>query len=244
MRNIIINADDFGLSKEVNLAIIKLLKANKIQRTTLMVNMPYALDAYEMAKEFGLLDKVGLHINLTDGVPLSKSIKSTRFCQNGILNHQEVERGTRIYIRRSEAFAVRAEVKAQFERFKELFGYYPKHVDSHRHIHNYLPFLFIIIKLSRTLGVESMRIPINLYDKKEASFAKIQYKWFVIHLVKTFFQTTDYMGAYLEYKKYFSGSELGTIEIMVHPTIYNKKIVDIIFDHDKEDYYDFDLIKI
>ena len=41
MNNIIINADDFGLNHEVNVAIIELLKSGRIDRTTVMVNMPF-----------------------------------------------------------------------------------------------------------------------------------------------------------------------------------------------------------
>ncbi len=241
MRNLIINADDFGCEHDINIAIIELLKTKKIDRTTIMVNMPYALEAYEMAKKYNLLDKVGLHINLSDGSPLSKSIRQTRFVQNGILNHEQIERGTRIHISNDEKKAVREEVCAQFEKFKAIFGYYPKHVDGHRHIHNYLPFLFIIMNVSEKYGVESMRIPINLFDKK-AGIVKLIYKRIVISLIKSRFKTTDYMGSWLEYLKYYNGNEDSTIEIMVHPTLFNNKIVDIVYENDTKLYYDFDKI--
>lgn len=242
MNNIIINADDFGLSPNVNAAIIELLRTNRIQRTTMMVNMQYTKDAYLMIKKYDLLDKVGLHINLTDGNPLSEKIKNTRFVQNGKLNHSEVESGTRLYVCKHEADAIREEVQAQFEKFKELFGHYPKHVDSHRHIHNYIPFLLIIMNISKRCGVESMRIPINLYDRKNAGICKKSYKYFVIKLINNCFKSTDYMGAYLEYKNYFNDTENKMVEIMVHPSFHNGNIVDIIFDNDNEEYYDFNLI--
>lgn len=242
--NIIINADDFGLDPDVNAAIIELLRTGKIHRTTLMVNMQYAREAYLMVKKYGLCDKVGLHINLTDGNPLSEKIKKTRFVKDGLLNHYEVETRTRLHVCKQEANAVREEVQSQFEKFKELFGYYPKHVDGHRHVHNYLPFLFIIARISKRCGVESMRIPINLYNKKEAGLLKKAYKWLVVGLVRYLFKSTDYMGTYFEYKYYFNDSEEKTVEIMVHPTIYNGKIVDIIFDHESKEFYDFNLISI
>lgn len=240
---IIINADDFGLNNEVNRAIVELLKSGRIQRTTLMVNMPAAKEACEMAIENSLLPQVGLHINLTDGNPLTENIKKTRFCQYGAFNLKEVESGTRLHISSSEKRSVKKEIRAQFEKFKELTGHYPKHVDSHRHVHNYLPFLFIIIGIAKKCQVESMRIGINLYDKKEASFAKKAYKFVLNSIIKRNFNHTDYMGAYLEYVDYFDAPQDKTCEVMVHPTYYDGKIVDIIYENGNKVFYDFSKIQ-
>lgn len=240
---IIINADDFGLNYEVNRAIVELLKSGKIQRTTLMVNMPAAKEACEMAITNGMIEQVGLHINLTEGNPLTEDIKQTRFCQYGSLNRKEVESDTRLLISSSEKKAVRKEVQAQFEKFKELTGHYPKHVDGHRHVHNYLPFLFIIIGIAKKCKVESMRIGINLYNRKEASFAKKAYKFVLNTIIKRNFKHTDFMGAYLEYVDYFDAPHDKTCEVMVHPTYHNGKIVDIIYENGNKVFYDFSKIK-
>lgn len=240
---ILINADDFGLNYEVNRAIVDLLKSGRIQRTTLMVNMPAAKEACEMAKENNLLSKVGLHINLTDGNPFTEDIKQTRFCQYGTFVRGEVEFGTRIHISTSEKRAVRKEVQAQFDKFKELTGHYPKHVDGHRHVHNYLPFLFIIIGIAKNCQTVSMRIGINLYDRREASFIKKAYKFVINTIIKCRFKHTDYMGAYLEYMDYFNAPENKTCEVMVHPTYYNGTIVDIIYENENKLFYDFSKIR-
>lgn len=244
MKNIIINADDFGLNHEVNTAIIYLLKSDCIQRTTIMVNMPYVEEAYYMAKEHNLLDKIGLHINLTDGTPMSKQILNTRFCKDGQFDVDQVESGVRLHISKAEREAIRYEVLAQFEKYKELFGYYPKHVDSHRHIHNYFGFLPTIVGISKQCGVQSMRIGINLYDKKNASMAKKLYKFILNTYIRANFKSTDYMGSWLEYVDFYNGSTYRAIEIMVHPLYHEGKIVDIIYDHANEDYYDFDKIHL
>jgi len=237
---IIINADDFGLNHEVNKAILDLLKSGKIQRATLLVNMPSTKEASEMVKANGLESKIGLHINLTDGTPLTNDIKLTRFCQFGVFDVKQVEKGTRLRITCAERKAVRKEVQAQFERYKELMGNYPKHVDSHRHIHNNLPFLSICVRISKKCKVESMRIGINLFDRKEASFAKKAYKFVLNSIIKANFKHTDFMGAFLEYRDYFDASKDKTCEIMVHPVYYGGAIKDIIYDA-KEDktYFDF-----
>ena len=240
---IIINADDYGLNNEVNRAIVDLLKSGGIQRTTLMVNTPAAKEACEMAKDNNLLPHVGLHINLTDGNPLTEDIKNTRFCQFGAFNLEEVESRTRLHISSLEKRAVAKEVQAQFEKFKELTGHYPKHVDSHRHVHNYLPFLFVIMRIAKKCQVESMRIGINLYDQKEASFAKKVYKFVLNTIIKRNFKHTDYMGAYLEYVDYFDAPQDKTCEVMVHPTYHNGKIVDIIYENENKVFYEFSKIQ-
>ena len=89
-----------------------------------------------------------------------------------------------------------------------------------------------------------MRIGINLYDKKKASFAKELYKCILNTYIRTTFKSTDYMGSWLEYLNYFKSPYNVTVEIMVHPTIINGKIVDVIYNHDEEEYYDFDMIRI
>ena len=69
--NLLINADDFGISDSVNLAIDYCFENNIIQRTSLMVNMDSSDSAVELAKEHGYSDKVGLHLKRT-------SIKKTK----------------------------------------------------------------------------------------------------------------------------------------------------------------------
>ena len=72
---IVRNADDFGKSTEINNAILTCFKDGLIDRTTIMVNMPGADEAAELAREEGFFDKVGLHLNLTEGEPLTDEIK-------------------------------------------------------------------------------------------------------------------------------------------------------------------------
>ena len=67
----VINADDFGYSESVNKAISDCFEKGLINRTTIMVNMPQAEAASELARTNGFFDKVGLHINLTEGKALS-----------------------------------------------------------------------------------------------------------------------------------------------------------------------------
>lgn len=69
---LVVNGDDFGMDEGVNRAITQAFEEGRIDRTTLMANMPGAQDAMKIAKERGFIDRVGIHINLTSGVPLQR----------------------------------------------------------------------------------------------------------------------------------------------------------------------------
>ena len=66
---IIINADDFGLSKGVNKGIYQLFMQRVVTSTSMLANLPGFHQAAEMAKANPELS-VGIHLNLTYGKPL------------------------------------------------------------------------------------------------------------------------------------------------------------------------------
>lgn len=70
---LIINADDFGLSKSISDGIILGIKEGYITSTSIMANMEYTEYAVKKAIEYGI-DCIGLHINLTVGKPVTKNI--------------------------------------------------------------------------------------------------------------------------------------------------------------------------
>ena len=73
---LIINADDFGLSKGITDGIIEGMLDGYITSTTVMINMKYGEYAIKKAIENNI-NSVGLHINLTAGKPLTKNVKLT-----------------------------------------------------------------------------------------------------------------------------------------------------------------------
>ena len=95
----IINADDFGYSESVNEAICQCFNRGLINRTTIMVNMPEAENAAEIAKNNGFFHRVGLHINLTEGRAMTEECRNSSLCdEKGCFNPEN-------NIKRSEAAA-------------------------------------------------------------------------------------------------------------------------------------------
>lgn len=50
------------------------------------------------------------------------------------------------------------------------------------------------------------------------------------------------MGSYTEYRDYYVYGKDKSLEIMVHPTLHNNKMVDTIFENGQREYIDFEKI--
>ena len=67
---LIINADDFGISRGVNIGIVEAAKAGVVTAASLIVNLPDFADALDRTLSCPALS-LGLHLNLTVGRPLT-----------------------------------------------------------------------------------------------------------------------------------------------------------------------------
>lgn len=132
MRQIIINADDFGFSPEISQGILDAYAQGVVSATTALVNFP------EMEKSFELISNspldVGWHFNLSEGKPATSPEKISSLVQSNGHFHtlpQLIQRCVRGKIRSTE---VELELEAQwsiFEKYKKI----PTHVDGHQHVH-------------------------------------------------------------------------------------------------------------
>lgn len=159
----IINADDFGYSKSVNRAIADCFEKGLINRTTIMVNMPHAAEAAEIAKSEGFFDKVGLHINFTEGKALSKECALSDLCDDrgyfkGVFH---VPFFARLYLPSKVRNAIYAETKAQIKKFIDM-GFTLRHADSHNYTHSYMSVYSQVKKLLQKYGFTSVRISRNV----------------------------------------------------------------------------------
>lgn len=132
-RYLIINADDFGMCRGANLAVMELLK-NKdsaLTSSTIMAPCAWAPEACKFASENPEL-AIGVHLTLTSEwskyrwAPVnSKDTESLRD-EEGYMWHEsdEVEKNVKLD-------EVGAEIKAQIERCKKLGLTNPSHLDNH-----------------------------------------------------------------------------------------------------------------
>ncbi len=123
---LILNADDFGLTEQVNQAILKTMTTGIVRSTTIMMNQPGTQNAISLAKD-GLVKELGLHLNLTAGQPLSSPDK---------LPDLTGKNGQFFHIRTLETFKevdteqVYFEIKAQYQAALHA-GLEINHLDCH-----------------------------------------------------------------------------------------------------------------
>ncbi|MBA4493896.1 chitin disaccharide deacetylase [Paenactinomyces guangxiensis] len=136
---LIVNADDFGYSRAVNFGIIDAYKYGIVTSATLLVNMPGASHAFELAKEHPGLG-VGIHLTLTCGSPLSDHVPS-------LVNDQGEFHKKEDLFSYAQVSDIEREFTCQMERFFSS-GITPTHIDSHHHVHFHNAVLPIVLRLA------------------------------------------------------------------------------------------------
>ena len=124
---IIFNGDDFGYSRGVNIAMIDCYEKGVMKSCSLMVNMPGAEEAAKMMKEHPGLS-VGIHLTLTVGKPITPNLR-TLIKENGNFN-----KGMLMESGHVDQEEIRTELRAQMNRYIELTGHLPAHINSHHGI--------------------------------------------------------------------------------------------------------------
>ena len=222
-----INADDFGISENVNNAIDYCFDKKLITRTTLMANMPCAEDAMHRAREKGYIAKVGLHLNLTAGRPLTEEMAANRvMCDERGFFTADFARSfkTRMFLDAATRRAVEKELRAQLDEYKRLGGML-WHIDSHHHVHTDPSIWMVLNRVLKDYPVTSVRIGRNMYHG--GNIVNKIYKKLLNSSIKKFNSyRCELFGLAEDYKEYFktvsdtdkkSIIECQGVEIMVHP---------------------------
>jgi predicted glycoside hydrolase/deacetylase ChbG (UPF0249 family) len=126
MKFLIINADDFGYGGGVNRAIAELHDRGIVTSTGLMVNTPGTAEAVALAAARPRLS-VGLHVNFTNEAQRIVEFDDPEVC--------------------------RRELRRQFDRFVDLIGRLPTHLDSHQHVHRRRPCQPSFLELAEEYGL-------------------------------------------------------------------------------------------
>lgn len=215
MSKIIINADDFGKSSDINETIIYSMKIGLCKDTTLLVNFENSKQAAEMALAANLSKNVGIHLNLTEGRPVSNSIiKEKRFCdENGFFHYKRNKR--MIYLTPSEKNAVFEELISQIQLCRS-FGIPISHADSHNHIHEEPGLAFIFFNILKREKIPFLRLTNNL--AKNNLLKKSYRDLYNIILAQRKLKGSDYFGSIYDFlysEKLIPKTSI--VELMIHP---------------------------
>jgi len=143
-RRLIVNADDWGLSRGVSEGILAAHRHGIVSSTTVLATADLDREQVARLRDSGL--GVGLHVNLTLGAPLTRG----RSLVDGA---GRFVRDARRAAARVSAADVRAEVQAQVERFESALKRRPTHLDSHHHVGLHPPVRDVVLEVARELDV-------------------------------------------------------------------------------------------
>lgn len=207
---LIVNADDFGESEEVNEAVVRAHQKGVLTSCSLMVTGKAFENAVQLAIQNPQL-AVGLHLVVVMGRSvLPKSEIPTLVNDQGQFANDPLTVGLKYYFSRQARGELGRELRAQFEMFRST-GLPFSHIDGHLHMHTHPVVFGAALKLGEQYGVNRMRVPeeelrLALHFKREHVFRKTIH-WFV------FFWLARAMKKHLRAKKFsFVERVYGTLQ--------------------------------
>lgn len=124
-------ADDFGLATGISMGIAQLARARRLNAVSCIVTTECWPTDVIMLRSLADEVELGLHFNLTDGVPLSRSLARL---------WPRLPSARRLlalaHLRLLPLAALRAEFHAQIAAFIDATGRAPRFVDGHEHVHH------------------------------------------------------------------------------------------------------------
>jgi predicted glycoside hydrolase/deacetylase ChbG (UPF0249 family) len=151
MKRLIINADDLGYDNGVVRGILDLHRAGLVSSTSCMTNMPAWHLAAAYLREHPDLG-AGVHLVMNEGRPVltAKRVPALVGEDGRFLNDSQILRS----LRRGTTKQLRAEFRAQIERFIRDVGRPPDHLDNHCAISYVRPDRFkVTLELAKEYGL-------------------------------------------------------------------------------------------
>lgn len=169
-KRLIINADDFGLSRGITEGILLAHNEGLLTSTSLMVNQSatdYAVSKLKTAPNLGC----GIHLNLCQGRPVlsPKFVPSLVTSEGFFLPPPEMSK--RLSTWQVSSDEVEGEFRAQIQRMKS-YGLTPTHADSHHRMHTYPAAVGAFHKAIREEEIVRARSPRKRYWPKTAGLGR------------------------------------------------------------------------
>jgi len=215
---VIINADDLGMSDEVNDAIFTRMAQGCVTSASIMANGAGLQAALKQLSHFPQCS-FGVHLNADEFVPLSKGRHLTRLLDvtgNFVPGRiRQVKSDTNLLRALTEEFS------RQIETLLSL-GVNISHIDSHHHVHT-IPWLFPALKrVQYRYGIRKVRISMNICPPtSRTSQIKRWSKDLFNFLLRKLYRTTTVSGftnlAVFSATAQLYANTLDSLELMVHP---------------------------
>jgi chitin disaccharide deacetylase len=160
MKELILNADDFGYTQGVNQGIIRSHRDGILTSATLMANGPAFDDAVERAKSSPTLG-IGCHLVLTGGFSVAPRQEIPSLAdRDGRLPRSLGNFVARVSIGSIRTNDIEMELRAQIEKIRRA-GIEPTHVDTHKHTHVHPRVMGAVGRVAREFGITRVRNPVE-----------------------------------------------------------------------------------
>jgi predicted glycoside hydrolase/deacetylase ChbG (UPF0249 family) len=207
-KNYHVTADDWGLAREVNDAILELARLGIVKRVSIMANMPHV--TYRLHELRELRVETGLHLNLTEG--------TTGMNRNRLFFSLLFRRETR-----SQVLAAFTEQLS----ILESFGLDVSYVDGHEHTHLFPHVMDTIYPALRERSIEVVRLPLDV----RLLFSRQAPVFILAWLNRPFFRESNLKSLRFVYPRSGDWLNLHRIsriihtspqhEILTHPSLIN-----------------------
>ena len=243
-KQLIINADDFGIHPAVNEAVRKAATEGILTSTSLMAGGDAYDEAVEMARSMPSLG-IGIHLTLVGGIKpvLPPSEVPSLTWDNGVFCHDYGKLIVRDLEGKISLSEVYAEWDAQIQKIMNT-GLPVTHMDGHQHMHMWPHFYPIARDLAKKYHISCMRVPDEdvLFGMKDGHIIRWAAKNGLsllsrMHrpdLKKNHIRTNDHFfgmlyGGHLSperFAKFILQTKPGITEIMCHPSADTRAMED------------------
>src|SRR3972149_9115339 len=160
---LMVNADDFNTDEQRNLGILKAAREGIVTTLSVIVH-PMGQEGPLKELRATLGRRIGIHLNLTKGVPFSSNAKTLvdglgQFQKKNIVWQKAL-------MGRLDLKEVETEFAAQISRLKEV-GVHPDHIDGNNHIHIFPGIAALVAHLANDFGIRCIRLPLERFSKWE-----------------------------------------------------------------------------
>lgn len=243
-KQLIINADDFGIHPAVNEAVRKAATEGILTSTSLMAGGDAFDEAVEMARSMPSLG-IGIHLTLVGGIKpvLPPSEVPSLTWDKGVFCHDYGKLIVRDLEGKISLSEVYAEWDAQIQKIMNT-GLPVTHMDGHQHMHMWPHFYPIARDLAKKYHISCMRVPDEdvLFGMKDGHIIRWAAKNGLsllsrMHrpdLKKNHIRTNDHFfgmlyGGHLSperFAKFILQTKPGITEIMCHPSADTRAMED------------------
>jgi predicted glycoside hydrolase/deacetylase ChbG (UPF0249 family) len=208
-RFLIINADDLGISFEVNRGIFYAYEHGVVTDSSLLVNGASSQEAVTMLKANPQFP-AGIHIDLDPLLAWESPGKEkfTRQELNRIMNEST-------FIKK-----IKQEIHEQIEAFLDT-GLIPSHIDTHHHVHGFPRIFETLMEAMDRYGIKALRFSkkgYTLLGREDILFSPETAQWMEHTLREKGASHPDFLIDPL-FPFSLHGLPAGVAELMVHPSM-------------------------